>query len=101
MATKVGNVRTASGEIRKAFQRHIFLAVDGSLKRLRTDYVDLYQIHNPTLEELGREEIQEAMDMLQSWGKIRYWGVSINSTEEGLEIIRNGWGYTLQFSTTF
>jgi aryl-alcohol dehydrogenase-like predicted oxidoreductase len=97
VATKVGNVRTVSGEIRKDFsKRHIFLAIDGSLKRLRTEYVDLYQIHNPTIEELAREEIQEAMDMLQSWGKIRYWGVSINTPQEGLEIVRKGWGYTLQ-----
>lgn len=97
MATKVGNVRTASGAVRKDFsKRHIFLAIDGSLKRLRTDYVDLYQAHNPTLEELRREEIQEAMEMLQSWGKIRFWGVSISTPEEGMEIIRKGWGYVLQ-----
>lgn len=97
MATKVGNVRTVSGEVKKDFsKRHIFLAIDGSLKRLRTDYVDLYQVHNPTLEDLRREEIQEAMEMLQSWGKIRFWGVSVTTPEEGTEIIQRGWGYTLQ-----
>jgi len=97
IATKVGNVRTAGGEVKKDFsKRHIFLAIDGSLKRLRSDYVDLYQVHNPTLDDLRREELQEAMEMLQSWGKIRYWGVSITSPEEGVEIIRKGWGYTLQ-----
>src|SRR5437588_12575411 len=41
LATKVGVVRTASGELKKDFSRqHIFHAVDGSLKRLRTDYID-------------------------------------------------------------
>src|ERR1044071_8340696 len=97
IATKVGIVRTAAGEMRKDFSKqHIFLAVDGSLKRLRTDYIDLYQAHNPTLEELRREEIQEAMEMLQDMGKIRSWGVSINTPEEGMEIVERGWGHALQ-----
>src|SRR2546430_7186633 len=97
IATKVGIVRTDAGEMRKDFSRqHIFLAVDGSLKRLRTDYIDLYQVHNPTIEELEREEIQEAMEMLQDAGKVRFWGVSVTTPEEGLEVVRRGWGHALQ-----
>jgi len=97
IATKVGNVRTSAGAHHKDFSRqHIFYAVDGSLRRLRTDYLDLYQVHNPTLDDLRREDIQEAMEMLQSLGKIRFWGVSITLPQDGVEIIRRGWGYTLQ-----
>ncbi|MBK5259802.1 MAG: aldo/keto reductase [Thermoanaerobaculia bacterium] len=97
IATKTGVVRNSAGELRKDFSKqHIFLAVDGSLKRLRTDYIDLYQIHNPTLADLAKEAIQEAMDHLQDVGKIRYWGVSITTPEEGIEIINRKWGYTLQ-----
>lgn len=97
IATKVGIVRTSSGEHKRDFSKqHIFHAIDGSLKRLRTDYVDLYQLHNPALRDLEREEIQEAMSMLQSIGKIRYWGVSVSSPEEAVEIIRRRWGYTIQ-----
>jgi aryl-alcohol dehydrogenase-like predicted oxidoreductase len=97
IATKVGVVRTSSGDLKKDFSRkHILLAVDGSLKRLRTDYIDLYQLHNPTLDDLRREEIQETMDRLQELGKIRYWGVSIFTPEEGIEIINKRWGYALQ-----
>ncbi|HUP49150.1 MAG TPA: aldo/keto reductase [Thermoanaerobaculia bacterium] len=97
LATKVGVVRTSTGELKKDFSRqHILHAVDGSLKRLRTDYIDLYQLHNPTLDDLRREEIQETMDRLQDAGKIRYWGVSVFTPEEGIEIIDNGWGYALQ-----
>ncbi|HUJ13487.1 MAG TPA: aldo/keto reductase, partial [Thermoanaerobaculia bacterium] len=97
IATKVGVVRTASGALKKDFSRqHIFHAVDGSLKRLRSDYVDLYQVHNPTIEELRREEIQEAMDRLQDAGKIRFWGVSISTPEEGIEIVQRGWAHALQ-----
>jgi len=97
IATKVGNMRSATGELRKDFtKQHIFHAVDGSLKRLRTDYIDIYQMHNPTVPDLAREEIQEAMEMLQDAGKVRFWGVSVSTPEEGIEIINHGWGHTLQ-----
>jgi aryl-alcohol dehydrogenase-like predicted oxidoreductase len=97
IATKVGVSRDAEGKLRKDFSRsHIMHAVDGSLKRLRTDYIDLYQLHNPTLEEVARDEIHEAMDRLQEVGKIRFWGVSVTTPEEGIEIINRGWGYALQ-----
>jgi len=97
IATKVGVSRDSEGKLVKDFSRaHISHAVDGSLKRLRTDYIDLYQLHNPTVDELRRDDIHEAMDRLQEAGKIRYWGVSITAPEEGIEIIRHGWGYTLQ-----
>jgi aryl-alcohol dehydrogenase-like predicted oxidoreductase len=97
IATKVGVMRMGDGSLRKDFSReHIFHAVDGSLKRLRTDYIDLYQAHNPTLQQLRTEEIQEAMARLQEIGKIRYWGVSISTVDEGIEIINRGWGNSLQ-----
>lgn len=97
VATKVGVVRTSAGMLRKDFSKqHIFLAVDGSLKRLRTDYIDIYQLHNPTIEDLRRGEIQEAMELLQDSGKIRFWGTSVSTVDEGLEIINRGWGNTIQ-----
>jgi len=97
IATKVGVMRMGDSSLKKDFSRqHIFHAVDGSLKRLRTDYIDLYQAHNPTLEQLQREEIQEAMARLQEIGKIRYWGVSVSTVDEGVEIINRGWGNALQ-----
>ncbi len=97
LATKVGVVRTSEGALRKDFSKqHIFHAVDGSLKRLRTDYIDLYQAHNPTIADLQREEIQEAMERLQEIGKIRYWGVSVSTVEDGIEIVNRSWGHALQ-----
>ena len=97
IATKVGVARDSEGRLTKDFSRaHISHAVDGSLKRLRTDYIDLYQLHNPTVDELRRDDIHEAMDRLQEVGKIRYWGVSVTTPEEGIEIINRGWGYALQ-----
>lgn len=97
IATKVGVTRDPNGRLVKDFSRkHISHAVDGSLKRLRTDYIDLYQLHNPTLDELKRDDLHEAMDRLQEAGKIRFWGVSIANPEDGIEIINRGWGYALQ-----
>jgi aryl-alcohol dehydrogenase-like predicted oxidoreductase len=97
IATKVGVSRDSDGKLTKDFSTaHISHAVDGSLKRLRSDYIDLYQLHNPSLDDLRRDDIHEVMDRLQSVGKIRYWGVSINTPEEGIEIVKRGWGYALQ-----
>ncbi len=54
---------------------HILEAVDGSLKRLRTDYIDVLLLHRPdTLVE--PEEVAEAFTILETNGKVKYFGVS-------------------------
>ena len=56
-------------------KEHILSAVDGSLKRLKTDYLDVLLLHRPdTLVE--PEEVAEAFTILHSSGKVRYFGVS-------------------------
>ena len=56
-------------------KEHILSAVDGSLKRLQTDYVDVLLLHRPdTLVE--PEEVAEAFTILQDAGKVKYFGVS-------------------------
>ena len=65
--------------IRKGFydfsKEHIIASVEGSLKRLGMDYLDVLALHRPdTLME--PEEIAEAFDQLQAQGKVRYFGVS-------------------------
>ena len=57
---------------------HIERAVEGSLKRLKTDYIDLYQIHWPDTV-IPLEESMEAMDRLVQSGKVRYIGTSNDS----------------------
>jgi predicted oxidoreductase len=71
-------IQTKCG-IRQGFfdfsKEHILDAVDGSLKRLRTDYVDTLLLHRPdTLME--PEEVAEAFSILHNSGKVRYFGVS-------------------------
>lgn len=54
---------------------HIMESIEGSLKRLGTDYLDLYQIHKPDADT-PIEETLEAMDSLVQQGKVRYIGCS-------------------------
>lgn len=61
---------------------HIERAVEGSLKRLQTDYIDLYQMHWPDTV-VPIEESMEAFDRLVQSGKVRYLGTS-NDTPYGL-----------------
>jgi predicted oxidoreductase len=56
-------------------KRHILDAVDGSLKRLKTDYLDVLLLHRPDAL-VEPEEVAEAFDILKSSGKVRYFGVS-------------------------
>jgi aryl-alcohol dehydrogenase-like predicted oxidoreductase len=56
-------------------------AVDGSLRRLRTDYIDVLQLHSPPADIVGRGEWVEALEGLKRAGKIRFYGVSCDTLE--------------------
>ncbi len=77
LASKVGNKWRADGAGWDwvPTKNYILSAVEDSLKRLKTDYLDLYQLHGGTTDD-SFEEIVEAFDMLVSQGKIRYYGIS-------------------------
>jgi len=57
---------------------------EDSLRRLQRDSIDLYQIHCPAFSILKQGEVFEVLDKLKAEGKIRYYGVSVESVEEGL-----------------
>ena len=65
---------------------HILDAVDGSLKRLRTEYVDVLLLHRPDAL-VEPEEVAEAFDILQKSGKVKYFGVS-NQNPMQIELLR-------------
>jgi predicted oxidoreductase len=65
---------------------HILEAVDGSLKRLRTDYVDVLLLHRPDAL-VEPEEVAEAFRILQDNAKVKYFGVS-NQNPMQIELLR-------------
>jgi aryl-alcohol dehydrogenase-like predicted oxidoreductase len=75
IATKVGLDWKAAEPFRDASKRRIRKEVDDSLKRLRTDVIDIYQVHWPD-PNVPIEETAAAMAELQRAGKIRFIGVS-------------------------
>ncbi len=77
LATKVGNEMNPDGKSWSWNPRkeYILKAVEESLKRLQTDYIDLYQLHGGTIED-SLEESFEAFEILKSQGKIRAFGIS-------------------------
>lgn len=77
LATKAGNQWRAdgSGWDWNPRKEYILQAIDKSLERLQTDYIDLYQLHGGTLEDPIDETI-EAFELLKQQGKIRYYGIS-------------------------
>jgi aryl-alcohol dehydrogenase-like predicted oxidoreductase len=59
-------------------------AVEGSLRRLRTDHLDLFQLHSVPLDVVTRGEWEPVLDELKRAGKIRYYGVSCDVLDAGL-----------------
>jgi aryl-alcohol dehydrogenase-like predicted oxidoreductase len=67
------------------------LSLEQSLARLGTDYVDLYQLHNPRMDAIERDDLFEQLELLRDEGKLRHYGVALGPAigwrEEGLRAI--------------
>ena len=79
----------AEGERRQNWSpEHARDALEASLRRLRTDYVDLYQLHNPRMDAVEREDLFAELRALRDEGKLREYGVALGPAigwrEEGL-----------------
>ena len=96
LATKGGNQFTVRQGLRNFDTGYIAGALEASLKRLRTDTIDLYQLHNPSAEVMRRGEIFELMDRVKREGKIRYYGVSLETVADGIVALQTGKPDTLQ-----
>lgn len=77
LATKVGNQwkEDGSGWNWNPTKEYIVRAVEDSLRRLQTDYIDIYQLHGGTMDDPIEETI-EAFEQLVQQGKIRHYGIS-------------------------
>ncbi len=75
LATKFGTAMDEAETLKGSSRRYIFSAVDASLRRLKTDWIDLYQLHQ--VDPLTpMEETLRALDDLVHQGKVRYAGIS-------------------------
>lgn len=97
IATKGGNTMVGPQRGTRDFSSsYIGRVLDESLQRLQTDYIDLYQLHNPTSDVIENGEVWELLEQRKQEGKIRYYGVSINKMEEGIAAIRGGRSDSIQ-----
>ncbi|MBM2806686.1 MAG: Aldo/keto reductase, partial [Deltaproteobacteria bacterium] len=97
LATKGGNVMTGPNRGKRNFAPdYISRVMDESLQRLQTDYIDLYQLHNPTVEVIEKGEVWKVLERAKQAGKIRHYGVSINSMEEAIAAVKDGRAETIQ-----
>lgn len=90
IATKFGIKLVNGKQVQDSNPAHIRKSVEGSLKRLKTDYIDLYYQHRVDTNT-PIEEVAETMKALIKEGKIRHWGLS----EAGVETIKRA---HMQFS---
>lgn len=87
IATKVGGAYMYNdekwGHVNFTLE-YINFAIEQSLRRLRTTYIDVYQLHNPTLAMIKEGEVFKPLRQLQKSGKVRHVGVSVFTLDEGL-----------------
>lgn len=83
IATKFGFDCTQPGQVLNSRPAHIRAAVEGSLKRLKTEVIDLYYQHRVD-PDVGIEEVADTLRDLIAEGKVKYFGLS----EAGVETIR-------------
>ena len=76
--------------------KHIIDSVNGSLKRLKTDYIDILLLHRPD-PLISPEELAKAFAELHSAGKVRYFGVS-NHTPYQIELLKKYVPYPILFN---
>jgi predicted oxidoreductase len=92
LQTKCG-IRQGSYDFSK---EHILEAVDGSLKRLKTDYIDVLLLHRPDAL-VEPEDVAEAFSILHSSGKVRYFGVS-NQNPMQMELLNRSLYHKIMFN---
>ena len=92
IATKVGGAYMYNNESWghvNFSQEYINFAIEQSLLRLRTNYIDVYQLHNPPLRMIQEGEVFKPLRELQKQGKIRHVGVSVFTLDEGIAALEH------------
>lgn len=79
IATKGGNVAKEGQFTTDYSYDYLIKACEASLKRLKRESIDYYQLHTARISQLEQGDCIRAMEDLQKQGKIRYWGLSLNT----------------------
>ena len=100
IATKLGHRLSDTQQIYTDYSKnYIIEACENSLIRLKRDHIDYYQLHTAKKGALEKMESIEALEILKEQGKIRFWGVSLNTYNpfpEAEFLIKNRLGSGLQ-----
>src|SRR3989442_5329422 len=96
LATKVGGDFYHGGVRMNFDDGYIAFALERSLKRLRTDHVDVYQLHNPPAELMGDPATYEVLDALKAEHKIEHYGGSVHEPAEAVLCLEAGAPEVLQ-----
>lgn len=79
IATKVGH-RVIENKIQLDYSKeYIIEACEKSLRRLKRDFIDYYQLHSARMQHFEKEQTIDAMELLKKQGKVRYWGLSLTT----------------------
>jgi aryl-alcohol dehydrogenase-like predicted oxidoreductase len=90
--------QSARGALAQDFSpSYLRKAIEGSLRRLRTDYLDVFQLHSPPADVVARGEWEPTLEAMKRAGKIRYYGVSCDTIEAGLAALRYSGVSVVQF----
>ncbi len=95
VATK-GGYDVARGMVKDFSRAHLESAVAASLKRLKVEVIDLYQLHNPSADLLKAADLFEIVEGFQRRGLIRHYGISVGDMESVRLVLAHGTAATLQ-----
>ncbi len=95
VATK-GGYDVARGLVKDFSRAHLDSALQASLKRLKVETIDLYQLHNPSVDLLKGGELFAIVEDFQRRGLIRHYGVSVGDAESARLVMARGTAATLQ-----
>jgi aryl-alcohol dehydrogenase-like predicted oxidoreductase len=87
-----------SGSLSQNFStEYIASAVEASLRRLNTDYLDIFQLHSPPMDVIEKGDFLATLESLKSQGKCRHYGIAVDSVNHALACLKYPGISSLQF----
>lgn len=96
IATKAGWDFYQGAHKKNFTPEYLRAACEKSLKRLKVERIDLFQLHNPSREIIQRKEALQALELLKKEGKIRFIGMSVHTEDEAFVALQDPRIQTLQ-----